>query len=331
MPNIKLVAKLAGVSVATVSRVLNNSEKVSEQTLEKVKNAIEQLGYTPNILGRNLRTNKTMNILVLLPSLSNSFYSKIIAGIENVAKNNNYKVIIANTKLDFKQEQKYLDMLTTKQVDGLILLASCQTKMRLDELSKNYPVVQCCEYIDNAQTPIVSIDNYQAGFNATEYLIKIGHKKIAFVGNENYLSAIQREKGHIDALKKHSLSVNNNYIFHCDYSLKQSQKIADDISKLENMPTAVFTISDQIATGLISKLSQNDVSVPNDISVIGFDNTSICNIYNPTITTIAQPQFEIGEKSMELLIKKINNINEKNEKIFLSHNLIIRNSTKNLF
>lgn len=330
MTNIKLVAKISGVSVATVSRVLNNSESVSTKTFEKVTKVIEELGYSPNVLGRNLRKNKTMNILVLLPSLSNSFYSKVIAGIENVAKENNYKIMIANTKLDPKQEQKYLDMLTTKQFDGLILLASSQTKQKLDYLSKNYPIIQCCEYIHNTKTSIVSIDNYQAGFDATKYLIKLGHKKIGLVSNEKYLSATQREKGFIDALKKHDIEVNKDYIFHCDYSLEQSQKIADKISNYKNMPTAIFTISDQIAIGLISKLTQNGISVPKDISVMGFDNTNICNIYNPTITTVSQPQFEIGKKSMELLIQKIQDINIKDKQIFLNHNLVIRNSTINL-
>lgn len=329
MATIKDVAKAAQVSVATVSRVLNDDPKVKPDTKEKVKEVIEALNYTPNLLGRNLRRSYTKNILVLLPTLSNTFYATIIKGIRKKAAGEGYNVMIGVTDLDPQIERQNIRFLETKLVDGIIFFAPQMSKAELEEVEQDYPVVQCSEYIQGSKVSWVSIDNEKAAYDAVRYLIELGHKKIAMVtSKKKYTSSCLREKGFKTALKEQGLSYQTDYLYKTDYTPSSGMEAARHLLSLKEPPTAIFTIADSMAVGVIRGIEDLGKKVGVDVDVIGFDNTFVSKIYHPAITTISQPRFEMGEKAAELLLHKINDIHKEQAYVTLGHELIVRESTK---
>lgn len=329
MSTIKDVAKLAGVSVATVSRVINDESNVKTDTKERVLAAVDELNYTPNLLGRNLRRSNTKNVLVLLPTISNQFYSSIIKGMNYRAQQDGYHVMVSITDLDVKTEEEYIALLETKLVDGVILFAPQISKDKIEQIARYYPVVQCCEYVEGADVSIVSIDNKKAAYDAVEHLINIGHKKIGIITSGIvYTSAARREEGYREALKHHNISVPEGYVIHTNYSYKSGMQAAKELLTLQDPPTAIFTISDSMAVGAIKAITQMGKVVGKDIDVTGFDDTVIAKVYNPSITTITQPRFEMGVVVMDLMLKKIRDIKTPNEIITLEHQVVERESTR---
>ncbi len=329
MSTIKDVAQLANVSVATVSRVLNNENNVKEKTKEKVLKAVKELNYTPNLLARNLRHSNTKCVLVLLPTISNQFYSTIIKGINSVVEKEGYNLMISITELDKKKEEAYIELLKTKRVDGIILFAPQISKKKLNNIAQNYPIIQCSEYLENTNTTIITIDNKKAGFDATKYLINLGHKNIAILTSEKpYTSAILREKGYREALKKSKIKIDENNIIKTDYTYKSTMEETEKLLNRKNSPTAIFTISDSMAIGAIKAIKKQGKIVGKDIDIIGFDDTIISKISDPDITTISQPRFKMGELAMKSILEKINDNNSPNKFITLEHTLVVRNSTR---
>lgn len=328
MATLKDVAKLAGVSVATASRVLNNNKNVSPENYQAIMNAMKTLNYTPNYLGRNLRMSSSQKILVLLPCLTNQFYSRVMLGIEDVAGANDYNVIIASTHGDRSVEDNYLNMLSTRLVDGLIMFASLQSENRLNEIAASYPIVQCCEFKNGINASRVSIDNKSAANDAVRHLIDCGHRKIALIaaGNEHFTS-VERIEGYRAALAEAGIAFRPEYVVHADYSSYLAMLECGELMKLPDPPTAIFCISDGMAVGAMRKLSELGIRVCEDVAVVGFDNTSITEYYTPSITTIAQPRYEMGKTAMELLLKKLADVNSPTEFITMPHQLIVRQST----
>lgn len=326
---IKEVAAMAKVSVATISRVINNDPAVTPATRERVLQVIEEMDYQPNLIGRHLRRSQTKKVIVLIPSISNQFYSKIITRIETTARNYGYKIMVCMSHSDKETELEYIEMLTTKVVDGMIFLSSKLDAKEMSAIAQKYPVVQCCEYIEGSQTDIVSIDNEKAAFDAVSILLEQGHSSIAFFGaKEKYNSGILREKGYHRALQEHGIKIDEKYLFFDGYSYPSGERMAMELLSLSKRPSAVFCVSDSIAIGCIKKLIDCGIKVPEEISVMGFDDTSIAKMYNPAISTVAQPQVEIGEMAMELLIK---NMTENRKTIsfnFLPHHLVLRETTR---
>ena len=325
MATIKDVAEAAGVSVATVSRVLNQEKVVAPETAKKVKNAIRVLDYSPNMLGNSLRKSCTKNVLVLLPTLSNQFFSKVLRGIEEVAKQDKYNVMICVTESERAAENKYLSLLKTRQTDGVIFLSSTLPGKELTKLARKYPVVQCCEYIAGADTSYVAIDNEKAGYDAVNTLIRMGYRKIAFVGaSVNSVSSEDRKKGYIRALKEAGLPLQEEYILSDSYSFKSGKRSAAKLIALSERPTAVFAVADSIALGLMRGFSEQGCRIPEDIAVIGFDDIAVASFVTPTLSTVSQPQIELGQNAMRLLLNKIRNPNCANQKMLLAHDLILR-------
>ncbi|MGL6173530.1 MAG: LacI family DNA-binding transcriptional regulator [Cellulosilyticaceae bacterium] len=329
MATIKDVAKLAGVSVATVSRVLNSEENVKAETKQKVKEAIETLHYSPNLLGRNLRRLQTRSVLVLLPTLSNPFYAGVIKGLKNRAEEMGYQIMIGVTDSEEEIEKRSIKMLTNRLVDGVILFSPRLNVSLLNKVAKQYPIVQCSEYVEESHTSKVTIDNEKAAYEATQYLMELGHRKIALLSNnKGFTSAKLREEGYRRALRQQNVSIQEDWIRYTEYSYLGGQKACIELLALENPPTAIFAIADSMAVGVVRQLIERGIKVGEDIDVIGFDDTSVTKIYTPTITTISQPRFEMGKAAMQLLISKIENINNPDECLILPHQLKIRESTK---
>lgn len=329
LATIKDVAKKAKVSVATVSRVLNDDDVVAAATKKKVLKVIESLDYTPNLLGRNLRRLETKKILVLLNTISNQFYSRIVRGIEECARNEHYSVMICATRGDVEIEKSYLDLLRTKLCDGAIFLSAEADGETLSRELSSFPVVQACEPKEGFVTPTVSISNETAAYEAVCYLIKKGHSEIAFLGGNIYQSSVDRENGFRRALGEAKIPVNEELIINEGFSVNSGIRGAKALLK-GKLPTAVFCVSDSCAAGVIKELTSCGIEVPKDISVMGFDDTQISQVFIPSITTTRQPQYEIGYQAMSLLLEKISNIQSENRRIILKHEIVERESVADI-
>ncbi|MFS0861130.1 LacI family DNA-binding transcriptional regulator [Fredinandcohnia sp. 179-A 10B2 NHS] len=327
MANIQQVAQKAGVSVATVSRVLNNATSVSPKTRLKVENAIKDLNYEPSMLGRNLRNSESRLLLVLLPSISNPFYTEIINGIQNTAIANNYNILLCETDSSPQRENIYFNMIKNKLADGVISMDPTVNMQKLTELAEHYSVILCSEYEEGGSIPYVTIDNELAAYQAVKHLIKLGNEKIALINSdEKFLYARQRRSGYERALKEFNLPIRDEWIYHTkELDFQSGIQAMRMLLQLEEKPTAVFAVSDTLAIGALKGINVSGLHVPNDIAVVGFDNISFSNMTNPTLTTISQPMYKMGTIAANMLISSIKG--EKVENIVLDHELIIREST----
>lgn len=328
---IKDVAKHAGVSVATISRVLNNSAVVSPETAEKVNEAIRELNYRPNFLGRNLRKRETNVILALVPSTEHTYYSQILHGMQMEAFANGYDVLMSTTNSYRPHEERLLGMLRNRTVDAAILMGTTLDEKYLDELAAQYCIALCCEPLkvtDNVLT--VTIDDEKAAYDAVSYLISIGHRDIAIVSTEvRAPSSVEREKGYMRALAEHNIPVNEKYIYRGSYDYTSGMKAAESFIRMEKSPTAVFAISDFLAAGIVKKASELKMNIGREFSVIGFDNISMTEMYTPSISSVEQPCFEIGKTVAGLVIENIGGKQNKG-RVSLEHKLIFRQSTENV-
>ena len=330
MSTIQQVASLAKVSVATVSRVINNSAGVSAKTRQKVEQAIERLKYQPNAMGTFLRKDKTNMILVLVHSVDNPFFSMIIQGIENIAHHNNYNVLICTTYGDRSREQHYVKMLKNHYVDGMILISNTLTLEEINELNINYPLVQVIEYLPESKAPYYSVDFYQASYDLMEHLIQNGCRNIAYVhtGSTHIISHMEKYRAYIDVLTKHNLPIlsktNEEYNFGFISAKSVAALLLDENPQIDGF----FATSDLIAIGIIDELQTRKKRIPEDIKVVGFDNTIFSSIYNPAITTVELNTYELGCKSMEFLLNKIEKL-DKDIKVdhVLPYQLIVKDSS----
>ena len=322
------VAKAAGVSVATVSRVINNSTSVSVETKELVLDAVKRLDYRPNLLGRNLRRAETRLILVLLPNISNPFYSRIVKGIEDVGHRNGYNVLLCNTDSEPGREKLYLDLLKNRLADGVIFMAPSLSREELTETGKSFPMVQCCEYKEGAKVSHVSIDNFAASQKIVKHLLALGHRRIGLISCDNeYLSTIHREEGYRKAVLDAGIKPEDGLSIDGDYSFKSGLRAASQLLSLTDRPTAVFCISDIMAIGAIRAARERGLRVPEDFAVAGFDNVSFASMCDPMLTTVSQPKYDLGCTAMELLLKQIHGEMKEPQDLILEFELIIREST----
>lgn len=327
MANIQQVAKQAGVSVATVSRVLNEQKIVASKTKFKVEEAIKKLNYEPSMLGRNLRNSESRLLLVLIPSISNPFYLEIIKGIENVAISKNYNILLCETDSNPERENIYFELVKSKMADGIISMDPAINIEMLTTLADKHAIIQCSEYAIGSGIPYVTIDNEEAAYRAVKHLIKMGHKKIALMNSdEKYLYARQRKLGYQKAMREYGIELDDMLIYHTQMlSFEQGQQTMKKILKMNDRPTAVFAVSDLLAIGALKEINSSGLHVPDDIAIVGFDKIDFSNMTHPTLTTIAQPMYRMGTTAVNMLIDKIKG--ESVESVVLEHELVIRGST----
>lgn len=328
MATIKDVAKAAGVSVATVSRVLNAPETVREETRRMVQEQIDQLEYFPNLLGRNLRQLSTKRLLVVLDSISNQFYSRVVRGIEETARNYGYAVMICTVRGNRENFLTHMEMLKNRVVDGAVVMCPDAAYDQVLSLSRQYPMVFACEPVLEDGVTSVSIDDKQASLEAVNYLISQGKRRIAvFTSPTAAISSKLRYEGYQEALRQNGIEEDPELVISEGYTYNSGVRGARKLLELKNLPDAVFTFADVSAIGCVKELDRHGIKVPGDLSVMGFDNTAISEMYIPSITTVGQPQYEIGAKATECLICKING-KPTDERVFLKHEIICRGSVK---
>lgn len=328
--SIKDVAREAGVSIATVSRVLNDVDVVNEDTKKKVKDAIEKLGYRPNIVARSLKTQKTRTIGILIPDISSQFYPEVVRGTEDVANIYDYNIILCNSDSDLEKEKEYLRVLKEKMVDGVLYMSS-SLEMEILELIKELDLKTVLVVTSDKEKtfPSVSIDNREAAYDATMSLLAKGNKKIAYIGvhKDEVNAAAVRYLGYEDALKEKGLEVDENLVYFGELKAREGY---EGVNKILEKGTfdALFCASDEIAMGAINALREKNIKVPEDVDVIGFDNIYSASIFYPKLTTVAVPMYDMGSVGMRMLIKIINNKELEEKNYILPYEIIERDSTK---
>lgn len=323
------VAKEAGVSVATVSRVLNKNGPVSPAALEKVNIAISKLNYQPNVWGRRLRKKESRILLIFVPTISNPFYASIVSGIEDEARSRQYGTMLCITNGDKNREREFMELLFDGQADGAVMLCVDKDDKSIKKTAEKVPIVQCCEFCENADIAHVSIDNFAAAEQVVRYLHSLGHEKIGFIGSVNhFISSGERQRGYEEAMKKAGLLVKKEYMAYADrdYSFQSGIAAGRQILGQAHRPTAVFCISDVLAMGAIRAAEGMGMKVSEDLSVVGFDDVEYATMMNPMLTTVSQPRYSLGQVSAKKLIEQIET-GEGDGGVFLEHKLVIRDST----
>ncbi|WAM33546.1 LacI family DNA-binding transcriptional regulator [Caldicellulosiruptor morganii] len=326
MPTVKDVARRAGVSVATVSRVLNNSNRVSDKTRQKVLKAIEELGFKPNLLARNFRKDKSNLILVILPTVANVYFARVVKGIEDAARKRGYGILLCTTGNSPEIACEYLKLIERKQVDGAIIASARIDSETIFDLDQK-KIVQACEFYPFLDTSCVLIDHKKAFFEIVDYLIKKGKKNIlCAIGNEGIPSEEERKEGYRQALEENGLEFSEENVIRCRYGwadIYERLKVLICSGKYD----AIACSSDLMAVGAIKAAKESLLKIPDEFAVTGFDNIMISRIYEPSITTVAQPMYEIGEKAAEILIDSLENPDGfSKQKIILPHEIKTRES-----
>lgn len=328
MATMKDVAHLAGVSTATVSRALMNPEKVSASTRKKVEQAVSQAGYSPNSLTRNLRRNETKTIVVIVPDICDSYYSDIIRGIEETAAEHGYLVLLGDSGQQQNRESSFANLIFTKQADGMLLLG---TNLPFDiskpEQKNLPPMVMACEFAPDLELPTVHIDNLTAAFEAVNYLTQSGHKQIAQItSNQNATLTQFRTQGYQQALRRAGVAVNPAYTVSGNDSFAAGAKAMTSLLSLSIPPTAVFCHSDIMAIGAMQQAKRLGFRVPQDISIIGFDDITFAEYCDPALTTMSQPRYDIGQQAMLLLLKILKGNDVQVGSRLLDAQLVLRES-----
>jgi LacI family transcriptional regulator, repressor for deo operon, udp, cdd, tsx, nupC, and nupG len=328
--SISAVAQRVGVSVATVSRVLNGHANVRPATRERVLAEIETSGYRVNELARNLRTAESRLLLTMVPDFGNPFYAEIVRGIDSVARQHGYFMLLCDTGADAGRERSYFDLLRRHRADGAICLDPATVQHALAAESTALPWVACCEFDPDVGVPYVGIDNYRAAHDAVRHLIARGRRRVALINSdEHYLYAQQRRDGWRDALGEAGVEardawrVNVNCL---DYDA--GAKAAAELTQVPKAeaPDAIFAVSDTLAVGVINGLRGVGRRVPDDVAVVGFDDIALAARIDPPLTTIAQPMRELGETAARLLLRRFADPRASVPGVLLPHRLVVRES-----
>ncbi|ELY2789337.1 DNA-binding transcriptional regulator CytR [Cronobacter sakazakii] len=326
----KDVAVRARVSTATVSRALMNPEKVSQATRNRVEQAAIDVGYLPGSLNRNLKRNESRTILVIVPDICDPFFSEIIRGIEVTAADQGYLVLIGDCAHQNQQEKTFIDLIITKQIDGMLLLGSRLPFDASKEEQRNLPpMVMANEFAPELELPTVHIDNLTAAFNAVNYLHELGHQRIACIaGPEEMPLCHYRLQGYVQALRRSGMTVDPHYIARGDFTYEAGANALEQLLNLPQPPTAIFCHSDVMALGALSMAKRRGFRVPDDLSIIGFDNIALAEFCDPPLTTVAQPRFDIGREAMLLLLSQLNGHTVSSGSRLLDCELVLRGTTR---
>jgi LacI family transcriptional regulator len=330
---IKDVAKHASVSIATVSRVINNSGKTSVETREKVLYAIEALGYRPNALARGLVSHKSNSIGVLVPDVSNYFFAEVFRGMEDAVHERNGNVFICSTDVNESRMLRYLDFLQEKQVEGIIFTSEPVSEITNDHFKKaGVPVVLLATEAREFQLPAIKINEFNACHDAVTYLIEKGHRHIGMIhGPESDPNAgFPRLEGYKKAMKQHGLQTDQTWLEEGDYRFDSGRRAMHRLLKRHPEISAVFTASDEMACGAMVEAQRMGKVLPRDLSVMGFDNVKLSAMYYPSLTTVAQPLYEMGKQAVNLLYQLIQTEGKARTALkqttYLPHQIIERES-----
>lgn len=300
------VAKEAGVSVATVSKYINGGN-VLKKNEKSIKKAIELLDYEINQIARGLKTNSTMTVGVLIPSFKNIFFTTIISDIEEKLRQKGYSIIVCDYRENNDLEKEKLKFLLNKRVDGIIMVPTNNDITHIKEVSKkNIPIVLIDRMINDLECDVVAVDNINASYNAVEELIKNGHERIGIIcGPKNIYTTKDRLKGYYRVMEDYNLNINEELIQFSDYKIEGGYNSFNKLLNLNNPPTAIFITNYEMTLGSVIAINENNINIPTDLSIIGFDNIQLAKVVNPSLSIVVQPMNEIGDKVAEVLLKRL--------------------------
>jgi len=330
---IKDVAQLAQVSTTTVSHVVNNTRAVNPATRARVLGAMSTLGYQPNILARSLRKGVTKTIGLIVPDASNPFFAEVARKIEDLGFKQGYSVILCNSDNDPIKQTSYINTLLAKRVDGVIFISSDSAPSDLSRLVDNHiPLVVADRDVSLEFADVVLLDNERAGYEATRHLLELGHRNIACITGPYDLSpSMQRMEGFKRCLSEFGIQFQPQLIQTGDFSIQSGKVATLRLLSAGPKPTAIFALNDMMAIGAMSAVNQAGLSIPGDMSLIGFDNIELAGMVTPSLTTVAQPIPEIARQATSLLIERLAGTrNGSNQKVILSAELLLRDSTARL-
>ena len=329
---LKDVAKEAGVSVTMASRVLGNYGYFSEETKSKVLKAAEKLNYKPNIIARGLRVRETKAIGVIISDVLSFFFTTLVRGIEDVANQSGYSVILCNSDEDPKKERSYLSALYERGVDGLIVSPSTGNYSYLKKLSRGgMPLVLVDRKIRGLAVPTVIVDNEAGSYEAVNYLISSGHRRIGIItGLKGVTTSEERLAGYKRALKENGLPVDEKLIKEGDYRREKAKEAALEFLRMKNPPTALFVCNEPMTSGALLALREKKVKIPEQMAIIGFDDPVWAPLTEPALSTVSQPSYAMGTLACQTLLKEIRQTGRTKispEDIILKPKLIIRESS----
>ena len=322
------VAREAGVSMATVSRVVNGNKNVKENTRKKVLEVIDRLDYRPNAVARGLASKKTTTVGVVIPNITNGYFSTLAKGIDDIAEMYKYNIVLANSDEDDEKEVSVVNTLFSKQVDGIIFMGYHLTEKIRSEFSRSRTPVVLAGTVDvEHQLPSVNIDYKQATIDAVGYLLK-ENEKIAFVSGPlvDDINGKVRLIGYKEALKKAGHSYSEGLVFESKYSYDDGYALAERL--ISSQATAAVVTGDELAAGVLNGLADHGVSVPEDFEIITTDDSQIARFTRPNLTTIAQPLYDLGAISMRMLTKIMHKEELEEREVLLPHGLTERRSTR---
>ncbi len=321
------VARLAEVSIATVSRAIHLPEKVADSTRQKVNQAIAMTGYTPNANARSLRLGKSNMILVVAPDIGDPNFSNILIGLENEARAHGYGVLIGHTQNDAQRGMEYLKFFSSNQAAGMILFTGILPFGHQSMTARLPPTVGVFEPVFNGGIPYVGVDDVEGARKAVELLIAEGHRKIAFIGeNRSRLAYSRRRLGCEAGLDAAGIPAASRMVIEGDGSIESGRLAVDQLFLRDTLPTAFMCVNDQTAIGVMLGLSARGYQVPRDFSVTGFDDVPQASFMQPSLTTVRQPRGQIGKQAMSLLLGLLSDRQPAETEVLLRPDLVVRNS-----
>ncbi len=327
------VARLAGVSIATVSAVINKKGTVSPGLTQRVQKALEALDYQPHRLARSLKVQRTHTIGMVIPDLTNLFFAEVVRGVEDEARGQGYSIILCDSNEDPALELANLNTLHAWRVDG-VLLAPCNVQAGFDStMRRRFPIVFVDRIVPGFAGPAVITDNFRGAYEAARHLISLGHTRIAtIVGRLEFSNAIDRLEGFRKALQEAGLPLHQEYLQQGDFRLESGYRCGKQLLGLDRKPTAIFSCSNSMTLGLMGAINEMGLRCPEDVSILGFDDFDWAANFSPRLTTVAQPTYEIGKQAIQMLLLEMRESggivpDSKERIIVLNPELRIRNST----
>jgi len=323
----KVVAKKANVSVATVSRYINSVGYISPEVKGRIKKAIKELNYKPNLVARSLKLRNSKTIGLVFPDIKNPFFIELVRRAEEVAYNNGYNIILCITENKLDREKLYLEVLKGKLIDGYIVIPSSSEDSRLYEVLEGENVVFVDRSTGLDDEILIKLDNIQGVRLAIEHLLDLNHRRIGVINVPlNITTGSERFEGYKAVLAENGIELQAEYIKYADYSIESSYEKTREILSLKNRPTAIITMSGLTTLGALKAIKDSGLSIPSDLSIVSFDDFESSELLNPPITTVAQPAAEFGIRAAEILVNLINGKKPRPKRLILEPKLVIRGS-----
>ncbi|RBM52140.1 transcriptional repressor PurR [Vibrio tarriae] len=333
MATMKDIARLAGVSTSTVSHVINKSRFVSDEIAERVNNAAQQLNYAPSALARSLKMNRTKTIGMLVTTSTNPFFGEVVKGVERSCYHKGYNLILCNTEGDNQRMKASINTLLQKRVDGLLLMCSTLEGERLDVFDRypDIPVVVMDWGPILFASDKIQDNSLQGGYMAAKHLIECGHKEIGCItGPLIRHQAQMRYEGYKRALAEAGIAINPDWIVESDFECEGGYNAFEKLCERGKLPSALFVCNDMMAMGVIQAASQRGLRVPDDLSLIGYDDVHIAKFMTPALTTIHQPKYRLGKAAVDTLLYRLENPDTTAQVVQLEPTLTVRNSVREL-